>query len=91
MWGVITGTYAKPNGNGVTDRDRKIWRNRQDVAYATIALAVEPKQQTYVSHTDNAKKAWDNLAKRFEKKSLSARIHYRRQLYSLRMVENESV
>ena len=91
LWGIVTGTDTEPTGEGVTNEERRKWRNRQDIAYATISLAVESKQQTYVRHTDNAKDAWNELAVRFEKKSLSARIHYRRKLYSLRMIENENV
>ena len=68
LWSIVTGTDAEPQGPGVTEREKQNWRNRQDIAYSTIALAVEPKQQTYVRHTDNAKKAWDDLAKRFETK-----------------------
>ena len=68
LWSIVTGTDAEPQGPGVTEREKQNWKNRQDIAYSTIALAVEPKQQTYVPHTDNAKKAWDDLAKRFETK-----------------------
>lgn len=91
LWGIVTGTDIEPTGDGVTNEEKRKWRNRQDIAYATISLAVESKQQTYVRHTDSAKDAWNELAARFEKKSLSARIHYRRKLYSMRMIDNENV
>ena len=29
IWVIINGNDAEPEGNGVTDRDKKIWRHRQ--------------------------------------------------------------
>ena len=89
--GIVTGTDTEPKGDGVTNEEKRIWKTHQDIAYATILLVVEPKQQTYVRHTDSAKDAWNELAVRFEKKSFYARIDYRRKLYSMRMIDNENV
>ena len=91
IWGIITGTDSEPTGTGVPEEEKRKWRNRQVIAYATISLAVEQKQQTYVCHTDSAKDAWNVLAARFEKKRLSARVHYRRKLHSMRMIDGENV
>jgi len=44
--------------------------------------------QIYVRNEETAKGAWDKLATRFEKKSLSKIISYRRKLYEVRAVKN---
>ena len=58
------------------------FKNRENLALATICLSVATNLQIYVRSAQNAKEARESLEKHFEEKSLSRKMFYRRKLYA---------
>ena len=71
------------NGSATAEEQRKL-NMRENLAFATVCLSVSTNLQIYVRNAAKVK-AWDNLSKHFEQKTLSQKIFYRRKLYSARM------
>ena len=72
----------------IDDNTKKNFNKRANLALAAIGLNVTKGVQIYTRSEKTAKDAWDKLAARFEKKSLSAIINYRRRLYGIRAERN---
>ena len=83
LWEIVQGTEIVDEADNA-EIQRK-FKKRDNIALATICLAVSPNLQIYVRNAKSGKEAWDILANHFEEKSLSKKIFYRRKLYSARM------
>ena len=77
------------NGSATAEEQKKL-ETRENLAFATIRLSVSTNLQIYVRNATKAK-AWDNLSKYFEQKTLSRKIFHRRKLYSARMDEGTNM
>ena len=86
LWAIVTGDEVLQDG--ADDAAKKAYTKRADLALASIGLNVTKGLQVYVRNEETAKGAWDKLATRFEKKSLSKIISYRRKLYEVRAGKN---
>ena len=65
---IVTGTEAL-NGSATAEEQRNL-KTRENLSFATICLSVSTNLQIYVRNAAKAK-AWDNLSKQFEQKTLS--------------------
>ena len=83
LWDIVQGTEVL--AEDANEDDKKKFRKRDNLALASICLAVSTNLQIYVRNTKTSKEAWDNLSNHFEEKTLSKKIYYRRMLYSARM------
>ena len=79
LWEIVDGTETQPPVEN--DDERKKFKKRANLALAAIGLAVKPNLQIYVRNCKTAKEAWESLQGRFEKKTLSKKIYYRKELY----------
>ena len=86
LWEIVTGAESL-KGSATAEEQRKL-KTRENLALATICLSVSTNLQIYVRNAAKAK-AWDNLSKHSEQKTISRKIFHRRKLYSARM-ENET-
>ena len=86
LWTIVTGDEVL--AEDADDATKRTFAKRADLALALIGLNVTKGLQIYVRNEETAKGAWDKLATRFEKKSLSKIISYRRKLYEVRAVKN---
>ena len=89
LWEIVTGDEIL--NEDAPEVERKKFQRKCNMALATICLSVAANIQIYVHSAANAKKAWENLEKHFEKKSLSQKIYYRRKLYSARLEKGVSM
>ena len=89
LWEIVEGTELAPS---TRDANRMAkFRKRENQALASICLSISPNLQIYVRSSKTGKEAWDSLAKRFEEKTLTRIIAYRKQLYSARMAPGSSM
>ena len=89
LWDIVEGTDVLAEEAG--EDDRRKFKKRDNLALASICLAVSTSLQIYVRNSKTGKEAWDNLASHFEEKTLSKKIYYRRMLYSARMAKGTSM
>ena len=89
LWEIVTG--EKVLNEDASQADRRKFQRRSNMALATICLSVAANIQIYVRSAANAKEAWENLEKHFEKKSLSQKIYYRRKIYSAKLEKGVSM
>ena len=89
LWVIVTGEEVL--NEDTSQADRRKFQRRSNMALATICLSVVANIQVYVRSAANAKEAWENLEKHFEKKSLSQKIYYQRKLYSARLDKGVSM
>ena len=89
LWGIANGTEVL--ANDAPEDERAKFRKRDHLALATICLSVSSSLQIYVRSCETSIDAWKSLAKRFEEKTLSKRIFYRRKLYGARMTKGMDV
>ena len=89
LWEIVEGTELMPTTRDANRLSK--FRKRENQALALICLSVSPSLQIYVRSAKTGKEAWDSLAKRFEEKTLTRIISYRRQLYSTRMVSGSMI
>ena len=85
LWELVDGTEVLPER--ATQKQQEKFRKRQNLAMSKICLSVSSNVQIYVRSAKTGKEAWDNIAKRFEEKSLTRIIKYRSELYSMTMSE----
>ena len=85
LWEIVEGSETVEEYN--TDPERRKFKRRENHALSKICLSISPSLHIYVRSCKTAKEAWDNLEKRFEEKSLTKKIEYRRKLYAGRYVE----
>jgi hypothetical protein len=88
LWEIVEGTEVMPASG---DNRQAAFRKRENKALSLICLSISPGLQVYVRSAKTAKQAWDSLAKRFEEKTLTRIISYRRQLYAARMAPGSSM
>ena len=86
LWSIVSGDETL--ADDANDATRKVFTRRADLALAAVGLNVTKGLQIYTRSEKTAKEAWDKLAARFEKKSLSAIINYRQKLYAVRAERN---
>ena len=79
LWEIVDGTETIAETAG-TDLQAK-FKKRDNLALATICLGINSDLHIYVRTAKSGKEAWDELSKRFEEKTLSKKIEYRKLLY----------
>lgn len=84
LWEIVDGTETQPAAD--EDDGRSKFKKRSNLALAAIGLGVRPNLQIYVRNCKTPKEAWESLQGRFEKKTLSKKIFYRKELYHASMV-----
>ena len=82
VWDIVTGEEVLDAD--ASDKERKIFRKRENQALSLICLNVSQGMKIYVRSAQTSKEAWDSLSSHFEEKTLSKKIMYRRQLYALK-------
>ena len=83
LWEIVDGSETVAEGAG-TDAQAK-FKKRDNLALSTICLGINSDLHIYVRASKTGKDAWDALSKRFEEKTLSKKISYRRKLYRTNM------
>ena len=86
LWDIVSGDETL--AADANEDTKKSFNKRANLALAAVGLNVRKGVQIYTRSEKTAKDAWDKLAARFEKKSLSAIINYRRRLYGMRAERN---
>ena len=66
LWDIVQGTEVL--AEDANEDDKKKFRKRDNLALASICLAVSTNLQIYVRNTKTSKEAWDNLSNHFEEK-----------------------
>ena len=89
LWEITEGTEVLPERANVQQKTQ--FKKRDNKALSMICLSITTSLQIYVRPAKSAKEAWDSLAKHFEEKTLSKKIHYRRKLYGIRLEEGKSM
>ena len=88
LWEVVTGEEVV---DGVAEeRERNGIRKRDNKALSLICLAISSDLRIYVRSAKSSMEAWNALNKHFEEKTLSKKIMFRRQLYELKMKDNNT-
>ena len=83
LWDIVDGSEVL--GENATEDEQKKFKKRENLAISLVSLSVCPSLHIYIRNAKSSKEAWESLANRFEEKTLSRKIHYRRKLYSARM------
>ena len=83
LWEIVNGS-EKLDDNASAEEKRK-FKKRENLALASVCLSVSTNLQIYVRSAETGKEAWDSLAKHFQQKTLSRKIHLRRKLYSAKL------
>ena len=79
LWEIVDGTETIAETAG-PDLQAK-FKKRDNLALATICLGINSDLHIYVRTAKTGKEAWEELSKRFEEKTLSKKIEYRKLLY----------
>ena len=86
LWDIVNG--ADVLEEDATAEEKRKFRKQDNIALASICLSVTSSLQIYVRSAETGKEAWDCLAKHFQQKTLSRKIHLRRKLYSAKLSQN---
>ena len=82
LWEIVEGSETIEEY--ATEMEKRKYKRRENHALSKICLSIAPSLHIYVRSCNTAKEAWDNLEKRFEEKSLTRKIEYRRKLYAVK-------
>ena len=88
LWNIVEGTEAAPGREN--DRYAKFLA-RRDWALAIIVLSVEPSLLYLVGDPEDPAAVWGKLANQFQKRTWANKLELRRNLFSLRLKNGESV
>ena len=89
LWEIVEGSETIEEY--VTEAEKRKFKRRENHALSKICLSIASSLHIYVRSCKTAKEAWDNLEKRFEEKSLTRKIEYRRKLYAAKFSEGISM
>ena len=89
LWDYVDGTEKLDSE--ATDAEKKKWKKGDNQARSNICLSVQENIQIYVRGSKTSKEAWDSLSKHFQENTLSAMVHWRRQLYGAKMSDASSM
>lgn len=88
LWNIVCGTETSPAQN---EPGYAKFSGRRDRALATIVLSVDPKLLYLLGEPEDPVLVWKKLADQFQKKTWANKLALRRQLYSTRLKEGESL
>ena len=83
LWEIVDGTETV--AHDASEELKAKFKKRDNLALATICLGINSDLHIYVRGSKAGNEAWDALSKRFEEKTLSKKISYRRKLYKTHM------
>ena len=83
LFDIVQGTETLPESASQEKKQR--FKKRENQALAKICLNVSPSLQIYVRNAKTGKEAWESLLNRFEEKTLSRQVEFRRKLYATRL------
>ena len=89
LWDIATD--AETLSEEATANQKKQFKKRENVSFATICLSIPTSLQIYVRSATTGKEAWDNLEKHFQQKTLSRKIFLRRKLYAAKMGKGDDM
>ena len=89
LWEIVEGSETV--NEHATELEQRKFKRRENHALANICLSIVPSLHIYVRSCKTAKEAWDNLERRFEEKSLTRKIEYRRKLYAVKFSDGMSM
>src|ERR1700739_3534820 len=70
---IVTGKLQRPEGRGNTAAAAD-WDGKADEGLTIIGLTIDPDQYQYIRDAANGARAWEELAKVYEKNSRGNRI-----------------
>ena len=79
LWEIVDG--SETIYDYASESEQRKFKRRENHALSKICLSVAPSLHIYVRNCKSAKEAWESLEKKFEEKSLTKKIEYRRKLY----------
>ena len=85
--GIVDGTEEKPDDPEAL----KKWKRKNGNALSQITLCVADSEINHIKQFKTAKEAWDKLTMINQAKGLAAKVHLRRELYSTRLKEGDSM
>ena len=89
LWDIVNGDETlNPHA---TQKERDIFRKRDNKALSIISLSVATDIQIYVRSANNSKEAWKSLCDRFEEKTLAKICYYRKILYRMELGKGQSM
>ena len=88
VWGIVAGT-EDPIAEGADGHKKYV--ARRDSALAIIVLAVNPSLLYLLGDPDDPKVVWSKIQDQFQKKSWANKLELRRKLYSMKLLDGESV
>ena len=83
LWEIVNGSEVL--NETAPEEEKRKFKKRENLALASVCLSVSTNLQIYVRSAKTGKEAWDSLAKHFQQKTLSRKIHLRRKLYSAKL------
>ena len=89
LWGIVSGTETLAHGASADVRNK--FNARKDRALAVIVLAVDPSLLYLIGNSDDPAAVWKKLEEQFQRKTWSNKLQLRRQLFSLKLKDGESV
>ena len=88
LWNIVDGTEAAPGPEN--DRYTKFLA-RKNRALAIIVLSLEPSLLYLIGDPEDPTTLWEKLANQFQKRMWANKLELRRNLFSLRLKNGESV
>ena len=89
LWGIVSGTETL--SREASADNRKKFEARRDRALAIIVLAVDPSLLYVIGNPDDPTAVWTKLEEQFQRKTWANKLQLRRQLFSLKLKDGESV
>lgn len=89
LWGIVNGTETRPP-TGDAQKLAK-FDKQWDKALATIVLSVDTALLYLVGEPTSPIEVWQILADQFQKKTWANKLHLKKKLYSLRLIDGGSV
>ena len=88
LWNIVDGTEAAPGPEN--DRYTR-FLTRKNRALAIIVLSLEPSLLYLIGDPEDPTTVWEKLANQFQKRTWANKLELRRNLFSLRLKNGESV
>lgn len=89
LWDYVNGTAVLLND--ATAEQKVKHKSKDEKAFSTIALSIDPDQQVHIVHCETARQAWLVLEEIYEPKSRKRIMQLKRQFVRIRLKDDENM
>ena len=90
LWGIVSREEERP-GDRATPEQRNKFQKRWEKALSLIVLSIDPSLLYLIGDPTSPIDTWELLENQFQKRTWANKLHLRRKLYSMKLIEGGAV